>query len=344
MTLQIQTDRISVMGAGSWGTALAVTLSHNMETVKLWGRTAHIMRDIHKHRRNTRYFPDLPLPDNLTICPAIEDAVDQNLCFLISIPSHAFRSTLHQLKKTIERQGFKPQEATIVWGTKGFDPTTGKLLDAVVNEIFGEHTRQGVISGPSFATETADALPTALTVASRTAEQAKCLADWFRTPTIRVYHSDDLTGVQLGGSIKNVMAIAAGISDGLGHGANARAALITRGLSELTRLGIGMGGRLETFMGLTGVGDLILTCTDNQSRNRRFGLGIAQGKSMQQLTAEIDQEIEGINTVRTLYTLSKQLNVDMPITEQVYQVLYEKRDPAEAVRQLLQRNPKAESV
>ncbi len=334
---------VSVLGAGSWGTALSLLLSHNVERVVLWGRNADELSRARKTRCNERYLPGIRLPDNLDIEVEFARATRATHCFVIAVPSHGFRSALEALKTQMRSQGRSPEQATVIWGTKGFDGTSGELLSKVAEKVLGPEARTGVISGPSFARETAANLPTALTVASNRAADAEMIANWFRTPTTRVYFSDDLIGVQLGGAIKNVMAIAAGISDGLGYGANARAALITRGLSELTRLGLVLGGKPETFTGLTGVGDLILTCTDDQSRNRRFGLGLGQGRARQQVVDDIAQEIEGILTTRELYSAGRKHGIDMPITEQTYKIIFENTDPASAVKSLLSRGPKAET-
>ncbi len=336
-------ERVTVIGAGSWGTALAILLCHNIERVLLWGRNTEAMEKMAKARANARYLPGIAFPRNLEIQPDFQRIGNDGLCFVVAVPSHGFRPTLENLKHHILNHGFQLADATVIWGTKGFDPASGGLLSEAADEVLGHSVRCGVISGPSFAKETANSLPTALTLACRSNANAENMASWFRTPTTRVYFSDDLVGVQLGGAIKNVMAIAAGISDGLGYGANARAALITRGLSELTRLGLALGGKAETFMGLTGVGDLILTCTDDQSRNRRFGLALGAGTSKAEAIAEIGQEIEGINTVRKLFEISKNIDVDLPITEQVYRIIHQDHDPATAVQLLLQRNPRAES-
>lgn len=215
------------------------------------------------------------------------------------------------------------------------------LLSEVAAELMPDAIR-AVVSGPSFAGEVARGLPTALTVAADTPDAAETVSGWLRGGHVRVYTNDDIAGVQLGGAIKNVMAVAAGISDGLGFGANARAALITRGLAEMNRLGVALGGRPQTFMGLTGVGDLVLTCTDDQSRNRRAGIGLGQGKSLEKVLEEIGQAVEGVKTVHELYAMAKRLDVDMPITEQVYRVVYEGLPPAQAVETLLKREPKSE--
>ena len=336
-------NHVTVIGAGSWGTALAVLLSKNISRVTLWGHDPEELRPIIKQRENQRFLPGIALPDNLDVKIDLEQAINDELCFVMVVPSHAFRAALMTLRNQLESTKKNINGMSLVWGTKGFDPKSGDLLSHVVQQIFPEVRRKGVISGPSFAMETAIAMPTALTLASESADAAESMSAWFRTEFTRVYFNNDPVGVQLGGAIKNVMAIAAGISDGLGYGANARAALITRGLSELTRLGITLGGKPDTFMGLTGVGDLILTCTDNQSRNRRFGLGLGKGKNHNEIKAQIGQEIEGINTVRELFAISQKHDVDMPITEQVYKIVYHDANPDEAVRNLLRRDPKPES-
>ena len=332
---------ISVIGAGSWGTALSILLTNNLTKVLLWGRGSY--EALSSSRVNDRYLPGVPFPENLEVVKSLDDLIDTSLNFLIVVPSHAFRENLENLRAAIVGQDKDPDQATIIWGTKGFDPGSGALLSEVVTEVFPNVHAHGVLSGPSFAAETASGLPTGLTLACDTQQHAERLAHWFRTQSTRVYFSSDLIGVQVGGAVKNVMAIATGISDGLGYGANARSALITRGLSEMIRLGHALGGQIETFNGLTGVGDLILTCTDNQSRNRRFGLGIGSGRSKREMIDEIGQEIEGIQTAREVFFKAKSLDIEMPITEQVYRVLYKNVSPDEAVRHLLDREPRAES-
>ncbi|MGI9310594.1 MAG: NAD(P)H-dependent glycerol-3-phosphate dehydrogenase [bacterium] len=337
-------DSVSVIGAGSWGTALALLLAHNIAEVRLWGRDRALLDEIARARCNRRYLPDAKLPQNISLTPDFDAMVEDSdsLCFVLAVPCHAFRARVEALRDAIAAAGRASADATVVWGSKGFEPDSGKLLGEVVAETLGAGAVRAVLSGPSFAAETARGLPTALTLACDHRAAAQAMADWFRAPATRVYFSDDLIGVQLGGAIKNVMAIAAGISDGLGFGANARAALIARGLAELTRLGVALGGRAETFRGLAGVGDLVLTCTDDQSRNRRFGLGIGQGRAQAEVRREIGQEIEGINSARELRRASAELGIEMPITEQVYQVLHRDRDPKLAVQALLQRDAKSE--
>ncbi len=329
---------IVVLGAGSWGTALAALLARNGHPVHLWGHNAEHVARLSVERENKDHLPGVPLPDAIAVHHELAGLVRDNDQLLVVVPSHAFRGTVSIIADS------RPNRSGLIvaWGTKGFDPGRALLLSDVVVELLGAAASRAVVSGPSFATEVAAALPTALTVASDDAEVADRVADWLRNERVRVYTNRDMAGVQLGGAIKNVMALAAGISDGLGFGANARAALITRGLAEMNRLGVALGGRPSTFMGLTGVGDLVLTCTDNQSRNRRVGIGLGRGKTLESALAEVGQEAEGVNTVRELYITAKRSHIEMPITEKVYQVIYEGLSPQEAVEELLRREPKAE--
>ncbi|MFP5348566.1 MAG: NAD(P)H-dependent glycerol-3-phosphate dehydrogenase [Gammaproteobacteria bacterium] len=329
---------VAVLGAGAWGTALAVLLARNGQRVLLWGHDRAALGEIERTRHNPHCLPDVQLPRAIAVCDDIPALAQDTQQFLIAVPSHAFRATVAALAPHLTPQ------STLAWATKGLEPGSGKLLSEVVREVARGVTRFGVASGPTFAGEVAKGLPSALCVASDTPEAAEAIAAWLRSERVRVYTSDDVAGVQLGGAIKNVIAIAAGISDGLGFGANARAALITRGLAELTRLGVALGGRRETFMGLAGVGDLVLTCTDNASRNRRVGLGLGQGRALNEVLAEIGQEAEGVATARELYQLAQRLNVEMPITEQVYRVLYDQRPAQAAVEALLKREPRQETA
>jgi glycerol-3-phosphate dehydrogenase (NAD(P)+) len=327
---------IAVLGAGSWGTALGLLLARNGYTVWLWGHDSAHMARLQHERVNAVHLPGSAFPPNLHIREDIVELSRTARRFLIAVPSHAFRPTLAAMQPGLA------SGAMLAWATKGLEPGSGKLLSQVATEALGGRGRLGVVSGPTFAREVAQQLPTAFTVAAEDEKVAEEIAGWFRSDRVRVYTSRDVAGVQLGGAIKNVMAIAAGISDGLGFGANARAALITRGLAELTRLGMAMGGRQETFMGLTGAGDLILTCTDNTSRNRQVGLGLGKGRKLPEILAELGQEAEGVATARELYRLARDKNVDMPITEQVYRVLYENFPPQAAVEALLKREPRQE--
>lgn len=328
---------IAVFGAGSWGTALALSLARNGHDLSLWGRDAAHRDALRADRGNRRYLPDAPFPPNLRIVDGFEAARDAEQ-ILVVVPSHAFRGTLVALQPHL------PANTGLAWATKGLELETGLMLHQVAADVLGGHRASAVLSGPTFARELGANLPSAMTVASGEKEFAQTWAGLLHNNRFRVYTSEDIIGVQLGGATKNVMAIAAGVADGLGFGANARAALITRGLAEMIRLGLAMGGKPETFMGLAGVGDLMLTCTDNQSRNRRFGLGLGQGKPRAQVVQEIGQEIEGILTAKVIHQLAVKQGVDMPITEQTYRILHEALPAIEAVENLLLREPKSEAI
>lgn len=330
------TTSISVLGAGSWGTALAILAARNGCQTLLWGHNPEHIAQLQQDRQNRRYLPELDFPSNLQLTDNLQEAVSFSDLILISVPSHAFQSTLLQLKPLASKN------IQIAWATKGFNPMDGSLLHQLVATIFSESTPTAVISGPTFAKEVAANFPTAITVASKNLDFAHQLANNLHNNHFRTYTSNDIIGVQVGGAVKNILAIAAGIADGLGFGANTRAALITRGLNEVIRLGTCLGGKQETFMGLAGLGDLILTCTDNQSRNRRFGLALGSGKNRQQATKEIGQEIEGVLAAKETYLLAQKHQIEMPITEQTYKVLYENLDPKIAVQNLLAREQKAE--
>ena len=329
---------ISILGAGSWGTALAMLLARNGVTVRLWDRdTAHIAA-LNAARANERYLPGIPLPDGVTPVADLQDALAHTDFVLVVVPSGGFRETLKKIAVLQDAPG------NLIWASKGLEPGTRKFLHQVVEEEMPGHTAFAALSGPSFALEVARGLPTAVTVASPDSVYAQTVADLFHSSTFRTYTSTDLIGVELGGSVKNVLAIAAGISDGLGYGANARAALITRGLAEIMRLGTKLGGQRETFMGLAGVGDLVLTCTDDLSRNRRLGLALGRGKTLAEAVEEIGQAIEGLETAKELHALAISNQVDMPITAQVKAVLYDGEQPAAAVQALLTRGAKPEQL
>jgi len=340
-----QTDKpITVLGAGSWGTALAIQLARSNKSVVLWGHDPVLMAKLAEQRVNERYLPGVPLPDAIVISADLESCVRDSQDVLVVVPSHAFRSVLTAV------QPYLAEGARLLWATKGLESGSGKLLHEVAQEVLGDEVPIAVVSGPTFAREVAEGLPTALTVASTDAQFARDTAEHLHSETFRAYTSDDVIGVEVGGAVKNVLAIAAGISDGLGYGANARTALITRGLAEMMRLGESLScqeggqqsGHRETFMGLAGLGDLVLTCTDDQSRNRRLGLALGQGKRLEEALAGIDQVVEGVQTAREVHDLALSQGVDMPITEQVYAVLYEAREPKDAVQALLNRDQKAE--
>ena len=327
---------IAVLGAGSWGTALAVLIARNGYHTLLWGHDAARQARLAHERENARYLPGVRFPDTLLIREDLLETAEEAAHLLVVVPSHAFRATLEALKPRL------PAEAIVAWATKGLEPATGRLLSQVAAEVLDGGRALGVISGPTFAKEVAQGLPTAVTVAANDSATAEAIAAWLRSDRVRVYTSTDLVGVELGGAIKNVLAIATGISDGLGLGANARAALITRGLAEMRRLTEALGGKSETVMGLAGIGDLVLTCTDNQSRNRQVGLALGKGRKLQVTLAEIGQVAEGVATAREVHQLAQRMQVDMPITEQVYRVLFEDVAPQTAVEALLKREVRPE--
>lgn len=331
------TRTVAILGAGSWGTALGILLARNGYPARLWDLDIAQLARMERERENALFLPGIKFPPDVSTGEDLVALVKSTTHVLIAVPSHAYRATVAAIAPLVSRK------TVIASATKGLEPGTGRLLNDVVREILGKSAALAVISGPTFAREVALGLPTAFTVASEKTATAETVAAWLRGERTRVYINADVAGVQLGGAIKNVIAIAAGISDGLGFGANARAALITRGLAELTRLGVAMGGKKETFMGLTGAGDLILTCTDNLSRNRRLGLGLGQGRNLGEVMAEIGQEVEGVATARELYQLASRLKVEMPITEQVYKVLFENLAAQAAVEALLKREPRAEN-
>jgi len=329
--------KIAILGSGSWGTALALLAARNGCQTLLWGHNADHIEALSRDRENKRYLPQYPFPNNLQVtCDLAETAIFSDL-MLICVPSHAFKNTLTKLRPYIS------DHVKIAWASKGFNPDDGCLLHNIVSNMFSSETPAAIISGPTFAQEVAANLPTAITIASTCPNFSKQLSDILHSGHFRAYTSSDIIGVEVGGAVKNVLAIAAGIADGLGFGANTRSALITRGLNEIIRLGIALGGKQETFMGLAGLGDLILTCTDNQSRNRRFGLALGQGQNRTEASLNIGQEIEGISAAKETFLLAKKYNIDMPITEQTYKVLYEGLDPRIAVHNLLGREQKAES-
>jgi glycerol-3-phosphate dehydrogenase (NAD(P)+) len=329
---------ISVLGAGSWGTALAILLAHNGHDTLLWGHRAEHITAIEKTRYNDRYLPGIAVPKRLKLSANLDTSVKNRNIMLLAIPSHAFRAILTRIKPYLS------PGASIVWATKGFDPDSGQLLHEVAADIVDIRWPTAVLSGPTFAREVAANLPTAITIASPEPKLADTLAEMLHNPHFRAYTGNDIIGVETGGAVKNVLAIATGVADGLGFGANSRAALVTRGLAEMIRLGRALGGKEETFMGLAGLGDLVLTCTDDQSRNRRLGLGLGEGKSLQETVERIGQEIEGIPAARVVHRLAQSHQIEMPISEQVYRILYDHLSPTEAVQNLLLREQKAETA
>lgn len=325
-------ETIAVLGAGSWGTALSMQLARNGHTVRLWGHEPEHVERLRAQRENVEFLPGFRLDDGIEPVADLAQTVAGIPQMLIAIPSKGFRALLTQLHPLVD------DDCLLFWASKGFEIETGKLLhEVLLEELPLRH--YGVISGPTFATEVARNLPAAIACAGSDPASSEAIAALLRGPHFRAYTSDDIIGVELGGALKNVLAIAVGASDGLGFGANTRAALMTRGLSEIMQLGTRMGARRETLMGLAGLGDIILTCTDNQSRNRRFGLAIGEGKSIAEAEAEVGQTVEGLRAARAIYHKSRDFGLELPIIDEVYRVLYEGKDPRDAVHDLESRPP-----
>jgi glycerol-3-phosphate dehydrogenase (NAD(P)+) len=325
---------VTVLGAGAWGTALAIRLASHTPIV-LWTRSAEHAQNMAQARVNQRYLPGHVFPAGLTASADLASAVTAASLLVVAVPSNGFRS----LAETLRQSGVA---TPIVWLCKGLETGSQKLPHAVLAEAWPDHPPAAVLSGPSFAQEVARGLPAAMTVASPDADFARLVARELHDSKLRLYASTDVVGVELGGAMKNVIAIAAGISDGLGFGLNARAALVTRGLAELTRLGLKLGGRPETFMGLSGMGDLILTCTGDLSRNRQLGLRLAGGESLEGALRELGHVAEGATTALEVARLARELGVEMPISEAVAQILNQETPPREAVAALLARDLKDE--
>lgn len=326
---------ITVLGAGAWGTALSLQLARKGLTVNLWGHEPEHIQQLIEDRENKAFLPGIPLSENIVPVASLKDAVSGIQFLLIVIPSKAYRGFLQTLKPYIEK------ETRVFWASKGFEIETGKFLHELVQEELKiEHF--GVISGPTFATEVAKDLPAAVTCAGNHPDSTQQIAELLHGGHFRCYTSSDVIGVEIGGALKNVLAIGVGAVDGLGLGANTRAALMTRGLAEIMRFGECMGANRETLMGLSGLGDMILTCTDDQSRNRRFGLTIGRGMSVSEAIETGNETVEGYRASKAIFDLSKKLDVDLPIMEEIYRVLYENKDIHMAVADLESREQKPE--
>lgn len=326
--------RYGVLGAGAWGTALAIRLAHG-SPVRLWTRSPEHASALNEARGNQRYLPGFAFPADLRACADLAEAAEGADCLICAVPSNGFRQLVLSLRAHDLR-------LPLVWLCKGFESGSRKLPHQVLKEAWPDHPAAAVLSGPSFAQEVARGLPAALTVASADMDFARRMAQALHDPKFRLYASTDVVGVELGGALKNVIAIAAGISDGLGFGLNARAALVTRGLAELSRLGLKLGGKAETFMGLSGMGDLILTCTGDLSRNRQLGLRLAAGESLEGALRELGHVAEGATTALEAANLAEELDVETPITTAVAQILKQELPPKEAVTALLARELKDE--
>jgi glycerol-3-phosphate dehydrogenase (NAD(P)+) len=326
--------RLSILGAGAWGTALAISLGRR-HGVTLWARDAVLAQSMARERRNQRYLPGYDLPEGVAVEVDLERTIEASELIVAATPTNGLRALCAQLARA-------PGSAALVWVCKGFEADSAKLPHAVVAEAAPDFTRRGVLSGPSFAQEVAAGKPAALTIAAEDAQFAHSIASELSSQRLRVYSSSDVIGVELGGALKNVMAIAAGISDGMGLGNNARAALITRGLAEMSRLAAKLGGQSETLMGLTGLGDLVLTCTGELSRNRRVGFELGQGEQLPEILRRLGHVAEGVGTAREVVKLARLHNVDMPISQAVHAVLYEGLAPQRALQELMTREIKSE--
>jgi glycerol-3-phosphate dehydrogenase (NAD(P)+) len=333
---------ITILGAGAWGTALAINLAERQNVI-LWGRDVDAMHDAAKRRENRIYLPGFPFPDALNVSSDFDQAIAHCNTGEAADGLLIIASSVTGLRPILERVKGRPV-SNVVWLCKGFEEKTGLLPHQVVQQILGNDIPAAVLSGPSFAQEVANGLPCALTVASAFPGLCQQVIQAVHCSSIRVYSTDDVVGVEVGGAVKNILAIATGIVDGMGLGLNARAALITRGLVEIARLGNALGGRAETFSGLTGMGDLILTCTGDLSRNRRVGLGLAQGKSLDAIVSELGHVAEGVRCAQAVRALAAECRVEMPIANAVAGVLFDGDSPREMVNRLLARDPRKEAA
>jgi glycerol-3-phosphate dehydrogenase (NAD(P)+) len=337
--------RVGVLGAGSWGTTLAILLANKKIKTILWARDQEFAKQIRKSRENKSYLPGIELPAALEITSDIAKAVSNKEVILFAVPSHGLREVAKQVSMVLNDFTQSPNlPYALVSASKGIENRTLLTMTEIMKEVLPSRLsgRLAALSGPSFAQEVASSIPTAITMAASEYRLCIGLQDLFTTETFRVYTSLDLMGVQLGGALKNIMAIASGISDGMGFGTNTRAALITRGLAEMSRLGMRLGANPLTFAGLAGLGDLVLTCTGDLSRNRQVGLKLGQGQFIENILKEMSMIAEGVKTTSSVYALAEKYKVDMPITNQVYKVLYEGLDPKDAVNELLKRPPRQE--
>jgi glycerol-3-phosphate dehydrogenase (NAD(P)+) len=326
---------MTVIGAGSWGTALAIQCARAGHPTRLWGRDGALIEAMNRARRNERYLPDAPFPHSLQAVADLSEALRGARDVLVAVPSSAFRTVLEAIRPHLDAA------TRLSWASKGFERQTGLLPHQVAAEILGD--RPGaVLSGPTFASEVGAGLPTAMTVASRDQEFARELALRLSGPKFRAYIQSDIVGVEVGGAVKNVIAIGAGIADGMGFGANTRVALITRGLAEMLRLGLALGAERSTFMGLAALGDLVLTCTDDQSRNRRLGLALGRGRSLEDAQRAIGQVVEGATAASAVRLVAEREGVEMPICLEVYRIMHEGRPVRDALQALMSREVRSE--
>ncbi len=331
---------LAVIGAGAWGTALAIHLARAGHRVNLWTHSAEQAALLELEQANNKYLAGIPFPEGLTVSNELAASLQQVDGVLVVVPSHVFRQTLLQISSLL------PQDKLVhfAWATKGFESDTALLLHQVVQQVFGSTQPMAVLTGPTFADEVAKGLPTAMVSASETVGEAEFWAQAFHYANFRMYTQQDMAGVEIGGAYKNIMAIATGLSDGLHLGANARAALVARGMAEMMRLGQALGANPETFMGLAGLGDLVLTCTDDLSRNRRFGLRLAQTQgTVDEVVASIGQVVEGVKAVKVVKQIADRYQLDLPIMEQVYRIVAGECSPQQAVQQLMARDGRSET-
>lgn len=328
---------VAVLGAGSWGTALAIQLARSGRSTRLWGRDRERLVRMARDRRNEKYLPGGAFPAALAVVTELHAALHSVTDALVAVPSHAFRSLLREMHPHLSPQ------VRLAWATKGIELATGQFPHEVAREVLGAQRSVAVLSGPTFAREVGAGLPTAMTIASSDAAFAGALARDLSSGSFRAYTSTDVAGVEIGGAVKNVLAVGAGLSDALGFGANTRVALITRGLAEMMRLGVALGAQRETFMGLAGLGDLVLTCTDDQSRNRRFGLLLGAGRTAQSALEEIGQVVEGYQTASAIHGVAQAAGIEMPLCEGVYRVLHQGVPARDAVRELMTRPIRSET-
>ncbi len=327
---------VTVLGSGSWGTALAAQMARQGHHALLWGRDPVQVQGINERHENARYLPGVVLPESLRATLDFDAAVRGASMLLVVTPSHAFTETVRRLAP------LRPEGCGVAWATKGFEPGTGRFLHEVAGEILGHGVALAVVTGPSFAKEVAQGLPTAVTVHSDDTDFAQAVADVLHSPAFRAYTGSDMLGAELGGAMKNVLAVATGVADGMGLGLNARAGLITRGMNEMLRLGAALGARPETLMGLAGIGDLVLTCTGDLSRNRRLGLALGRGQALAEAVAAIGQVVESVQTADEVMRQAETHGIDLPISRQVQRVLHGEITPVEGLRELLAREQKPE--
>jgi len=332
----VRPEPMAVIGAGSWGTALAVQLAREDHPTLLWARDPAQAAAMARDRCNTRYLPGAAFPAQLSVTADLAEVLEVARDVLVAVPSRAFRAALSTIAS-----GLLPT-ARVAWATKGFELSTGLLPHQIAAQVLGARPC-AVVSGPTFAKEVGAGLPTAMTIASVDEVFSAELAQAISGPNFRAYTQTDIVGVEVGGAVKNVIAIGSGIADGMGFGANTRVALITRGLAEMMRLGVALGAKRDTFMGLAGLGDLVLTCTDDQSRNRRFGMALGQGGSFGAVTASFDQVVEGVAAARAVNEVAARLGVEMPICREVYEVMHEGKAVREAVQALMGREMRPET-